>query len=43
MTDAEQDEIINLVGDMVKRLTEAIKEKFEADPVEDYDDSTEPV
>ena len=41
MIDTEQEVIINLVDDMVKRLEDAIKEKFEPDPVEDYNDSTE--
>ena len=43
MEKEEQKIIINLVEDMVKRLEDAVKDKFEADPVEDYDDSTEAI
>lgn len=43
LTDKEQQEVINKVNDMTNRLTEAIEDKFESDPIEDYDDFTEPI
>ena len=42
MKDTEQEVIINLVDDMVKRLEDAVKEKFELDPVDDFSDGTDP-
>jgi len=41
--DTEQEVIINLVDDMVDRLTEVVKEKFTPDEVEDFNDGTDPV